>query len=267
MLLIDNTAMSRDGNVQSGTPTAVSIVLNEKEEKSFKNNLDTEEESEDVVDYIPMSKKPIETKNDVDVTTEKFNKEINGHRVAVQRYGDCEVRTCVKQSLSSLDRLQRRIHKTFPTRKKSDPTNDHSKIIRERTKFVKSASIAKLLGNNYNTKKAAEVQQQQQQGSTAADTMSNGVQKLYMNGDRERFKTLGHFESYNDDELVRDLCDPRPNERDLSAKAIRTITRGIGRLLRRRSHSVDISTPDPEFKVSYLGNVLTGWAKGKIYIF
>lgn len=31
----------------------------------------------------------------------------------------------------------------------------------------------------------------------------------------------------------------------------------------RRSNSVEISTPDPEYKVFYLGNVLTGWAKGE----
>jgi len=48
----------------------------------------------------------------------------------------------------------------------------------------------------------------------------------------------------------------------LSSKAIRTLTRSLGKLW-RRTHSVDISTPDPEFKVSYLGNVLTGWAKGE----
>lgn len=52
-------------------------------------------------------------------------------------------------------------------------------------------------------------------------------------------------------------------EGDLTAKALRTVSRSLGKLWWKRTHSVDISTPDPEYKVSYLGNVLTGWAKGK----
>lgn len=38
----------------------------------------------------------------------------------------------------------------------------------------------------------------------------------------------------------------------------------INRLRLRRSASADISKPDPTYKVAYLGNVITGWAKGKI---
>uniref|UniRef100_T1PEZ1 PID domain-containing protein n=1 Tax=Musca domestica TaxID=7370 RepID=T1PEZ1_MUSDO len=53
------------------------------------------------------------------------------------------------------------------------------------------------------------------------------------------------------------------NGGDLSSKAMRTLSRGLGKLWWRRTHSIDISSPDPEFKVSYLGNVLTGWAKGE----
>uniref|UniRef100_A0A1A9X203 PID domain-containing protein n=1 Tax=Glossina brevipalpis TaxID=37001 RepID=A0A1A9X203_9MUSC len=50
---------------------------------------------------------------------------------------------------------------------------------------------------------------------------------------------------------------------DLGIKAIRTLSRGLSKLFWRRTHSVNISSPDPEYKVSYLGNVLTGWAKGE----
>lgn len=53
--------------------------------------------------------------------------------------------------------------------------------------------------------------------------------------------------------------------KDLRDKTFRTLSKGLGRLLRRHS-SVNISEPDPVFKVAYLGNVLTGWAKGN-YLF
>lgn len=50
--------------------------------------------------------------------------------------------------------------------------------------------------------------------------------------------------------------------KDFKARAIGKISRGLGKLL-RRTNSVKISEPDPVFKVSYLGNVLTGWARGE----
>lgn len=51
---------------------------------------------------------------------------------------------------------------------------------------------------------------------------------------------------------------------ELGSKTMRTLSRSLGRLWGKRLHSVNISTPDPEYKVSYLGNVLTGWAKGEL---
>ncbi|XP_068628352.1 uncharacterized protein [Battus philenor] len=50
--------------------------------------------------------------------------------------------------------------------------------------------------------------------------------------------------------------------KDFTARAIGRLSRGLGRLL-RRSNSVKISEPDPVYKVAYLGNVLTGWARGE----
>lgn len=50
--------------------------------------------------------------------------------------------------------------------------------------------------------------------------------------------------------------------KDFTARAIGRLSRGIGKLL-RRSNSVRISDPDPVYKVAYLGNVLTGWARGE----
>lgn len=50
--------------------------------------------------------------------------------------------------------------------------------------------------------------------------------------------------------------------REVTARALGRLSRGLGRLL-RRTNSVRISDPDPVYKVAYLGNVLTGWARGE----
>ncbi|KOB77927.1 Uncharacterized protein OBRU01_01448 [Operophtera brumata] len=50
--------------------------------------------------------------------------------------------------------------------------------------------------------------------------------------------------------------------KDFTTRAIGKLSRGLGKLL-RRTNSVRISDPDPVYKVAYLGNVLTGWARGK----
>jgi hypothetical protein len=52
--------------------------------------------------------------------------------------------------------------------------------------------------------------------------------------------------------------------KDIKDRTFRTLSKGLGRLLKRHS-SVNISEPDPVFKVAYLGNVLTGWAKGRLF--
>ncbi|CAH3864150.1 unnamed protein product [Pieris brassicae] len=56
-----------------------------------------------------------------------------------------------------------------------------------------------------------------------------------------------------------------PVGKDFTSRTIGKLSRGLGRLL-RRTNSVRISEPDPVYKVAYLGNVLTGWARGKSYI-
>lgn len=63
------------------------------------------------------------------------------------------------------------------------------------------------------------------------------------------------FKSFDLNQFHGDNC--------IAIKTIRLISRSLDRLHWRHSQSVDISSPDPEFKVCYLGNVLTGWAKGK----
>ncbi|CAG9782652.1 unnamed protein product [Diatraea saccharalis] len=50
--------------------------------------------------------------------------------------------------------------------------------------------------------------------------------------------------------------------KDFTTRTIGRLSRSLGKLL-RRTNSVRISDPDPVYKVAYLGNVLTGWARGE----
>lgn len=49
--------------------------------------------------------------------------------------------------------------------------------------------------------------------------------------------------------------------KDFRARTLTTLKNSLGKLW--KSRSVTISEYDPTYKTSYLGNVLTGWAKGK----
>lgn len=201
-------------------------------------------------------------------------------------------------------------------RKRSEPLKA---VIRP--KFVKSASIARLLGNNYSTattnllknsttaagggqvdaasgRDGRKVQvEDRSQGESATRKVVSGKRP-------EKFQKCSKGREVIDEEAAKaedvvecgsrtdldsdrkvsfsslDSCPTAECAEELSIRgshlnlmshnsdirtlrALRTLTRGLGKLLRRRTDSVDISPPDPEFKVSYLGNVLTGWAKGK----
>jgi hypothetical protein len=57
----------------------------------------------------------------------------------------------------------------------------------------------------------------------------------------------------------------RKKQAEVLARSLRALRNGLGRLWRRRSAT--ITDYDPTFRVSYLGNVLTGWAKGTSHIF
>lgn len=184
----------------------------------------------------------------------------------------------VKNSIAST--IEKRLPLFQFHRKKSDPTNHQTIAGKERPKFVKCASIARLFGNTYstqNTQNALHGQQQlskEQDGSVALPVLetktskaSNAIVGNRIGVKSERFRKCpeNHVENGEPDEngrrssvQVKDFCE----DKDLSARALRSLSKSIGRLW-RRSHSVDISSPDPEYKVLYLGNVLTGWAKGK----
>ncbi|EDV92892.1 uncharacterized protein LOC6563347 [Drosophila grimshawi] len=155
-------------------------------------------------------------------------------------------------------------------------------------KFVKSSSIARLLGNTYNARKFERQEQKRLANEASGKFHTYNGRRRGSGPYLERFKRMskedGDIAGDNgvDDlqvqvtnvvTLTTDSRDlqygsrqehvGRRDEDQLSSKAMRTLTRGLGKLWWKRSHSVDISTPDPEYKVSYLGNVLTGWAKGE----
>lgn len=73
-------------------------------------------------------------------------------------------------------------------------------------------------------------------------------------------KRVPSIECLNSEMPGRDL------QKDKGKRAIRIL---LNRLRLRKCASVDITEPDPTYKVAYLGNVVTGWAKGRFttYIF
>lgn len=193
------------------------------------------------------------------------------------------------------------------TRKRSDPSVQQSNCItKDKPKFVRCVSIARLFGNAYSTnqhmsRQKTDTNTKCKSGSLFKNRTGHvaATNKLKI----ERFKNRSESQidqsngvdctdfcktdntnvavaaanaaaaanavSASDTATatavavvekklpIEDFCD----EKDLSARAFRTISKGLG-LIWRRSYSVEISTPDPEYKVFYLGNVLTGWAKG-----
>lgn len=163
----------------------------------------------------------------------------------------------------------------FP-RKKSEPIC----VTKERPKFVRCSSIARLFGNTYSTQQSMQVQQQQQMqqqkqqnkddttSPTTTTTMNSANKGRPTKCERFKKRTENQIENIvvtgNHRSLTsidsKDFC--AHDEKDLSGRAFRSLSKSLGRLW-RRSHSVEISPPDPEYKVLYLGNVLTGWAKGK----
>uniref|UniRef100_A0ABD2WWV7 Uncharacterized protein n=1 Tax=Trichogramma kaykai TaxID=54128 RepID=A0ABD2WWV7_9HYME len=53
---------------------------------------------------------------------------------------------------------------------------------------------------------------------------------------------------------------------EIGTRTLKSLKRGLGKLWRRHRGNVSITEYDPTYKVAYLGNVLTGWAKGKLDI-
>lgn len=238
------------------------------------------EESTDEVDFVPTSpakkeicvscksynplKKGFLKRN----STSNFNNNNNHTPKTMSQpkktsvYGDCEIQTAVKPHISALDRLQL-FH--FPLRRRSEPLDKQTQqqsCKEPRPRLIKSSSIARLFGNTYSTKKSEESH------ATSALKKSNSVSEKFSN-----------ISSESDDEFTFRMCEHQLNLSESASNlssidssvpmeksnniSFRSLTRSLGKLLRRNSDSVAISTPDPEYKVFYLGNVLTGWAKGE----
>ncbi|XP_050455522.1 uncharacterized protein LOC126853656 isoform X2 [Cataglyphis hispanica] len=60
-----------------------------------------------------------------------------------------------------------------------------------------------------------------------------------------------------------DTVQPAGASKEFGQRTLRSLKRGLGRLWRRHRGNVSITEYDPSYKVAYLGNVLTGWAKGE----
>ena len=66
---------------------------------------------------------------------------------------------------------------------------------------------------------------------------------------------------------VTDLGHHPSVGKELGQRTLRSLKRGLGRLWRRHRGNASITEYDPCYKVAYLGNVLTGWAKGQYNCF
>lgn len=237
------------------------------------------EESSDEVDFVPTSA----AKKEICVSCKSFNPlkkgflmrnstsnlNNNNHTPKTMSlskktsvYGDCEIQTAVKSHISALERLHL-FH--FSLRRKSESqeklplqsNKDH------RGRLIKSSSIARLFGNTYSTKKMEE------NHASVATKKTNSASEKFSNKSSESddeftFRMSEHQLNLSESAMNLSSLDSSsaPNEKT-NLKSIRSFTKGLGKLLRRNCDSVAISAPDPEYKVFYLGNVLTGWAKGK----
>lgn len=158
---------------------------------------------------------------------------------------DGEVTSRVKSSIASLENLS---IFNFPRNRPTEATSDQTNPSKESTRFVKRASIARLLGQSYSTRNGSS--------STVPEDASTPTKSVQVH--TERFQKCS--ENHVDNVTLSDFCE----DNDLGTRAMKIISKGLGKFLWKRSYSVDISEPDPEFKVSYLGNTQTSWAKGEL---
>lgn len=209
---------------------------------------------------IPDEKSCVMCKSEQNVRTKDEKDQHDHHKkqsifkFKPKRLSDCEVKVCVKNNLHTLDKLQ--LFK-FYQRKRSDPTCDRITNQQKKPKFTKSITIAKLFGNNYNPKNAI-IDAKNKNILTSKPPLHKN-EKFYK-ADTESGSNLRNEDTQSLSESTVSIND---TYRHHHTKPFKTLSRSFGKLLRRNYSSVDISIPDPEYKVSYLGNVLTGWARGK----
>lgn len=274
------------------------MVRNDEFNVKNSASADDENESVDVVDYAftkvvhdrdqqhrkQSAQRPLPTQID-----EKFIKRTIPLLVPSQRNAPPSPQYSLSTSASSektttlathiwTTSIDRKIARFQFPRKKSEPNCE----IKDRPKFVRCSSIARLFGNTYSTQQPlqqlSQQQQQQHKDDSRSTSTTTGATTNLVNKTRpskcERFKkrtenqidnVVAAATDHNGNHRTpttldhKDFCS---DEKDLGGRAFRSLTKSLGRLW-RRSHSVEISPPDPEYKVLYLGNVLTGWAKGE----
>lgn len=224
----------------------------------------TEPESTDETDYVQTSKKDKE--KCYNPLKKGFLQKQSTKKTSV--YGDCELQTTVKSHLEKFHLFH------FPLRKKSDPLISSEKLQQlqqskeQKPRLIKSSSIARLFGNNYSTKKSEESKTMPQFKKSHSNLEKFYDKSKECDNECEKVEVIGTNHNSIGSDAASDTTSIHSSsfQEKHNLKAIRTLTRGLGKLLRRNCDSVDISLPDPEYKVYYLGNVLTGWAKGECFL-
>lgn len=160
-----------------------------------------------------------------------------------------------------------KFHKRNDNKDKDSDSCRKQQLVGQR--LIRSSSIAKLLGNGIPLLKNSDARE-------TALRKSHSVHERFSKRSEDVCENDYSFSmsslSSNDNLLSRSVSSLEGhqwNPEIISSKklnnfdAIKTLTRNFGKLLRKNYDSVSISVPDPEYKVSYLGNVLTAWSKGE----
>ncbi|XP_055539462.1 uncharacterized protein LOC129726592 [Wyeomyia smithii] len=239
---------------------------NQMAKESTDSNLNQAKDGQDEVDHALKIAAPLPVSTSSTCTVCSRNQKANGIANANNNTGCSHGKTLDKFNIFHLRRRPKSDPGTGTIAKHAQQqaiataaaANDATK--KRRHSFVKSASIARIFGNNYNTKKGEQ--------DSGALVKFQQLKRSFLGSERfhqkkEPIAAAGGNESQDlqSGSGIGEGC--YVNDSETGPKAIRSLTRGLGRLLRRNSHSIEISRPDPEYKVSYLGNVLTGWAKGE----
>ncbi|XP_012231329.2 enolase-phosphatase E1 [Linepithema humile] len=87
-------------------------------------------------------------------------------------------------------------------------------------------------------------------------------QEFHVGERSARMKTMGDVVADPIDESDG-TAQPIGAGKEFGQKTLKSLKRGLGRLWKRHRGNVSITEYDPSYKVAYLGNVLTGWAKGE----
>lgn len=91
--------------------------------------------------------------------------------------------------------------------------------------------------------------------NVSKDTVDSAILPKPVSND---LKTVPSIETLNSEMPCKEL------QKDRRKKTIKSF---LNRLRWKKYASATISKPDPTYRVAYLGNVVTGWAKGKTFFF